>query len=82
MIGTVVVILFLLDLPDVSLGQVLEFLIIASGGVLLMMVVAADQIVGLLRLEHAQAKAWVGTDLAGAFEEKLSALDLENQASE
>lgn len=80
-IGTAIVILFLLDMDDVEFTQVLEFMISAGGGVLLMTAVAADAVTGLLRMEHQQAKAWAGTDLAAAFDRKLEALDLGQQGA-
>ena len=73
--GTAIVVLFLLDLDTVSALQVMEFVVTAGGGVLLTTVVAADLVLGLLRLEHGQAKGFVGSDLATAFEEKLAALE-------
>ncbi len=39
-----------------------------------MMVVAADLVLGLLRLEHVQAKSFVGSEFETAFEDKLSKL--------
>jgi hypothetical protein len=72
--GAVLLLLFLGNMEGVSMSQVLEFFIVAGGGVLLMMVVASDLILGLLRLEHDQAKLFIGSELADQFESKMSTL--------
>ncbi len=74
-IGTVVVVLFLLDMETVSVLQVLEFVATAGGGVLLMTVVGADLVLALLRLEYVGARSFVGSELAREFEQKLDLLE-------
>ncbi len=72
--GIVILVLFLADLEGVSFLQVLEILLAAGGGVFLMMVVAADLVPPVLRLEFLQAKDFHGSDMAQEYEAKLQAL--------
>ena len=72
--GAGLLVLFLADIERVTMFQILEFFIMAGGGVLLMMVVASDLVLGLLRLQHDQAKLFIGSELADQFEVKMSTL--------
>lgn len=73
-IGALLMLIFVIDLEMFSWDTALQLVITALGGLLLVMVVSSDLMLGMLRVSYEQASALHGTDMGRALQEKLDAL--------
>jgi hypothetical protein len=72
--GVVLLAWFLVSMLELGVLDVLGFFATALGGLLLMMVVAADFLLVLISREHEQAHRFHASPLAAEFERKLAEL--------
>jgi hypothetical protein len=74
LVGTVLLVWGLLEIPGVAFGDVFAFILGMLGNILLLMVVCSDMVLPLLRWSFRQGQAFQGSDLMPALDAKYDAL--------